>query len=255
MILAPFAFTIVNSFKRNIDIYAGALTFPPTLNNYEKLLAGDVYSFMTPLLNSSAVASASTVLALAVAMLAAYSLSRLPWPRLIPVAILGTMVVVQMVPSITFVGPWYLMFRSLGLYGRSGGLIVAHLALNLPMALLLLISFLDSIPREIEEAAVIDGCTHLAALSRIILPLMAPGLVAAGLLAFLFSWNEFAVAVNLTTSGTATLPVAIARNAQEWTNRDGQLAAGAVLAALPAIAAIVFGLRFIVRGLTLGAVK
>jgi multiple sugar transport system permease protein len=116
-------------------------------------------------------------------------------------------------------------------------------------------SFLREIPRELEEAAFIDGAGFIKTLWRVVIPIMMPGLVSTGILVFIFSWNEFPVALALTNNNTATVPVGIAKFAQENEIKYTQMAAASVLSAVPALLALLFGQRFIVKGLTAGAVK
>jgi multiple sugar transport system permease protein len=123
------------------------------------------------------------------------------------------------------------------------------------MALWLLASFFREIPRELEDAAYVDGAGFVTLVRRVVAPLMAPGLVATAILIFVFSWNEFPVALALTNNETGTVPVAIAKYAQEEEIKYTQMAAASVLSALPALLVLLFGQRFIVRGLTAGAVK
>ena len=115
--------------------------------------------------------------------------------------------------------------------------------------------FVRDIPVELEEAARLDGCTTPQMLWRIVLPLVKPGLAATGILVFIFSWNEFAVALNLTARQTATVPVAIAKFAQEYEIKHGVMAAGALLSVIPAVLLLLFAQRHIVKGLTAGAAK
>ena len=192
---------------------------------------------------------------------AAYALTRFTWGRRfrwanwLMAALLGWILIFHMIPPITLVGPWYLIFRDLGLYNNLLGLVLTHLTMNLPMATWLMMSFIQDVPRELEDAAWIDGCSRMGAFARVVVPLAAPGLVAAGILSFVFSWNEFSVALNLTASPTATIPVAIARFAQQYEIQYGEMAAASVLATIPAIVLMFAGQRFIVKGLTLGALK
>ena len=160
-----------------------------------------------------------------------------------------------MIPPITLVGPWYLIFREIGLYNTLSGLILTHVVINLPMTIWLMMTAFGNIPRELEEAAVIDGCRRCRAFTTILLRAATPGLIAAGLLAFLFSWSEFAIALNLTAKETYTIPVAIAAYAGQYEIRHGEMAAASVLSTLPAIVLMFVGQRFIVSGLTAGAVK
>lgn len=147
------------------------------------------------------------------------------------------------------------MFRMVGLYNTYAGLILAHLTLNLPLVLWMMSVFVREVPMELEEAARIDGASTPVLLWRVIVPVILPGLVATGLLAFIFSWNEFAVALNLTARQTATVPVAIAKFAQEFEIQYTQMAASSVLSLLPALVLLLLGQRYIVRGLLVGAIK
>jgi multiple sugar transport system permease protein len=255
VVILPFAYVLVSSLKYDIDIYNGSLFFQPTLDNFNTLLFNPSSPFIRNTINSAIVGVVSTALAVIISTLGAYSFIRFRWNRWLVSLILAWLLVFRMVPHIAIVGPWYLLYRQIGLYDTLGGLILAHLTINLPLLFVLMMGFLHDTPVELEEAALIDGCNRFTAFVRIVVPLLAPGLVAASILAFLTSWNEFALAVNLTSQQTATLPVAIANNAQQWTIRHAEMAAGSVIATIPSFIMIFFGQRFIVKGLTLGAVK
>ncbi|MEO8975502.1 MAG: carbohydrate ABC transporter permease [Casimicrobiaceae bacterium] len=254
-IVAPFAWILMNSFKQPIAILSGAWSFTPTLGNYADVLVSRRSDFAANVRNSIIVATASTALVLIVGTLAAYSLYRFRWAQWVTTLFLGWMLVFHMIPALTLVGPWYIAFRELGWYDTLGGLILTHVTMNLPMTVWLMMAFFREIPPEIEEAAHIDGCQSLQAFWHIALPLVAPGLIAAGILAFIFSWNEFSIALNLTSRDTATVPVAIARFAQQYEIQYSQMAAAAVISTLPALILMAIGQRFIVRGLMLGSVK
>lgn len=255
LVLGPFVYVVVNSIKYQIAIYTGAWVFTPTLSNYVDVLFSRRSDFAGNVVNSLVVAAVSTALVLTIGTLAAYSLHRFAWARWISAAILGWMLIFHMIPVITLVGPWYITFRQLGLYDTQTALILTHVTMNLPMTVWLMMAFLRDIPPELEEAALVDGCRPLAAFWRITLPLAVPGLIATGILAFIFSWNEFSIALNLTSRQTATVPVAIARFAQQYEVQHSQMAAASVIATIPAVLLMALGQRFIVRGLTLGAVK
>jgi multiple sugar transport system permease protein len=261
LILFPFVWIFLNSIKRPIDIFTGSWQFTPTINNYERLLNSKQANFMLNVGNSAIVAITSTLIVMTVATLAAYAITRFDWERsfkiapLVIAALMGWILLFHMIPAITLVGPWYLIFRDVGLYNNLIGLILTHVTVNLPMATWLMMSFMQDVPKELEDAAWIDGCHRVGAFVRVVLPLVVPGLIAAGILSFIFSWNEFSIALNLTASATATIPVGISKFAQESEILYGEMAAGTVLATLPAIALMFFGQRFIVKGLTLGALK
>lgn len=255
VILGPFLWVTLQSFKYEIEILKGSWIFPPTLYNYNDVLWSRRSDFLSNVFNSAVVASISTVLVLIVGTLAAYSLSRLKWHRWIAAAFLGWTLIFNMIPPLTLVGPWYLIFREIGLSETLPAITLTHIALNLPMTVWMMMAYFGDIPRDLEEAAMVDGCRRIDAFWRISLPLVTPGLIAAGVLAFVFSWNEFAVALNLTGRATATVPVAIARFAEEYEIQYGQMAAASVLSTIPALILMFFGQRFVVQGLTMGAVK
>ena len=254
-VLGPFAWILTASFKYQIAIYSGEWPFTPTWSNYAEVLFGRRSDFLGNVVNSLIVASASTTLVLIVGALAAYSLQRFKWPALVSASFLGWTLVFHMIPVMTLIGPWYVAFRELGLYDTRLALVLTHVTINLPMTLWLMRAFFREVPHEIEEAAVVDGCRPFQAFYKVTLPMVIPGLIASGILAFIFSWNEFPVALSLTSRELATVPVAIARFAQQYEIQHSQMAAASVITTIPALILMALGQRFIVRGLTLGAVK
>ncbi|WP_374426164.1 carbohydrate ABC transporter permease [Paracoccus sp. (in: a-proteobacteria)] len=254
-IVVPFLFILATSFKYEIAIMQGRFWFDPTWHNYLDVLFGRRSNFIGNIVNSLIVAGISTLVVLAVGTFAAYSLSRLKWARWVSGLFLGWTMLFNTIPVLTVVGPWYLMFQQIGLYDTLLGLILTHIAINLPMTVWLMMTFFNDIPPDLEEAARVDGATQAQAFRRVILPLVVPGLIAAGVLAFVFSWNEFSVALNLTSRGTATVPVGIANFAEQYEVQNGNMAAAAVLSTIPALILMMFGQRFVVQGLTMGAVK
>lgn len=255
LILAPFLWIAIQSFKFQLHIFTGAWNFPPTLSNYTEVLFGRRSDFPGNVLNSIIIATASTGIVLVVGTLAAYSLSRLKWARWIAPLFLGWTLIFHMVPTLTLVGPWFVTFRQLGLIDTLTAVTLTHITLNLPMTVWLMMAFFKDIPIELEQAALVDGCRRVQAFFKVSLPLAAPGLIAAGIIAFVFSWNEFPVALTLTSRETATVPVAIARFAQQYEILHGQMAAASMISTVPALLLMLFGQRFVVQGLTLGAIK
>ncbi len=254
-VVVPIVWIALAALKTQIALLRGDLVFTPYLGNFDELLFAKAADYFAHLRNSAIVATATTVLVLAVATPAAYSMVRMRWPRWVPAALLVFSLVFHMIPPITLVGPWYVLFRTLGLDDTHAALILTHTVLNLPIGLAIMTVFVRDVPLDLLEAARIDGCTTPQILIRIVLPLVRPGLAAAGVLVFVFSWNEFAVALNLTGRNTATVPVAIARFAQEYEIKNGVMAAAAILSAIPAIVLLVIAQRHIVKGLTVGSVK
>ncbi|WP_159716136.1 MULTISPECIES: carbohydrate ABC transporter permease [Geminicoccus] len=255
IVLFPFLWIGAAAFKTQISLLMGQILFQPVLMNFEAVLTARSSDYVRNFTNSLTVGLLSTALVLVVATLAAYSLNRMRWPRWVGHSMLGWAVVFHMVPPITLAGAWYSMFRPLGLDNSYLGLVLAHTTLNLPMALWMMSVFVNDVPEELLEAARIDGARTPRILWSVIVPLVAPGLAAAGVLAFIFSWNEFAVALTLTQRETATVPVAIGKYAQENTIAYTEMAAAAMLSILPAVVLLLVAQRFIVRGLTNGAVK
>jgi len=254
-ILGPMAWIFFFNVTSPTEIYTGAWVFEPTLDNYADVLFSRRSDLVVNLANSLVVAAASTVAVLAVGTLGAYALHRWHRGRLAARLLLGWVLVFHMIPVITLVGPWYVLFQGLGLYNTLLALVLTHVTINLPMTMWIMLTFFNEVPPELHEAATIDGCGDFTTFRRIILPLVGPGLISAGILSFVFSWNEFAIALNLTARDTATVPVAIARFAQQYEIQHAQMAAASIIAMVPALLLMAFGQRFVVRGLTIGAVK
>jgi multiple sugar transport system permease protein len=255
LIIGPFLWVAMQSFKYEIEILKGSWIFPPTLFNYADVLYSRRSDFPGNVLNSLIVAAVSTFFVLIVGTLAAYSLARLQWNKWVSGGFLGWTLIFNMIPPLTLVGPWYLIFREIGLSDTLTAVILTHITLHLPMTIWMMMAYFGDLPKDLEEAAMVDGCRRIDAFWKISLPLVRPGLIAAGVLAFVFSWNEFSVALNLTGRATATVPVAIARFAQQYEVQYGQMAAASILSTLPALILMFFGQRFVVQGLTMGAVK
>jgi multiple sugar transport system permease protein len=255
-LLGPIFYIFVISLKTFRDIVTAAFPFEPTLYNYEQLFISSRSSFTRLSINSLVVGSITTIVVLFVASLGAYSLSRFRWRPLWSGLMLGWLLVVHMMPPVIFIGPFYLMSRSIGIYDTVIAVAMAHTVLNLPLAVWMLQSFFADIPVEIEEAAFIDGCSRVETYRRIILPLARPGIAATAVLVFVFSWKDFLFALTLTsTPRSMTVPVGIAAFAQEWNIRYGEMAAAAFFALLPALLLVVAAQRNIVKGMTLGALK
>ena len=255
LVLIPFVWIIAAAFKSQISLLLGEVFFTPTLASFREVLFSRSTEFMSNTFNSLVVAAGSTLVILVAATLGGYAIERLGTPRWAVHTMLGWAVVFHMVPPITLGAAWFPLYREIGLDNTYLGLVLAHVAVHLPMALWLMTNFVRDVPIELEEAARIDGCSTPFLIWRIVVPLVAPGLAATAILMFIFSWNEFAVALNLTAKQTATIPVAIAKFAQGYEIKYGEMAATAALSLVPALAFLLFGQRYIVKGLTAGAVK
>lgn len=268
----PVVWSYLNSFKPPEQIFdlPPKLVFSPTLHNYAVIFGlevgteaegvtqtqqatGAVSQLPRYFLNSLIVSTGTTVLSLAVGCLAAYSLARFRFraKRYMLLSILF----VRMVPAVVLVIPIYTLWRSLGLLDTHQGLILAYLSFNLPFVIWMMRGFFVDIPIEIEEAALIDGCSRLSALVRVILPLAAPGIAATSIFALLLGWNEFLFAVLLTADRAKTLTPAILNYVTDRAILWGNLYAAASIVLLPVLVFSLAVQKHLARGLTGGAVK
>jgi multiple sugar transport system permease protein len=232
----------------------------PTLKNYIDILTpGTATSevartFKITLRNSLLVASSVTVISLVVGSLAAYALSRIRMParQTLLMGIMGT----RMIPEVSLVIPLYILAARFGMLNKPPILILTYLSFALPFAIWLMAAFFETIPVELEDAALIDGCNRVRTLFAIILPISAPGLVSTALFIFLSAWDEFFFALIFTSTVAAkTVPVAIAEFTGRYVVDVGGMMTGGVLAAIPPVILSLIFSRYIVSGLTAGAVK
>src|SRR4051795_1201163 len=254
----PVLWIISLSFKTPATVGDGRLIPKEwTFDNYNALFSGGFDSpLLRTLINSILIALIATTIAVAIASLAAYAISRLDFPG--KFVVLGGALAVSMFPPISVVGPLFQMWRTLGLYDTYPGLIIPYLTFALPLAIYILVAFFREIPWDLEEAAQVDGATPFQAFRRIILPLAAPGVFTAAILVFIFAWNDFVFAISLTSSNNSrTVPAAIAffTGESQFTSPTGNIAAAAVLVTIPIIIFVLIFQRRIVAGLTAGAVK
>ena len=255
LVLFPFYWMTITSFKSEDQMRSLVSMFwpsPVVLENYYQLLTRT--DFAVWFRNSAVVAICSTLLATAVGTIGAYALARL---RFMGRAFMSSAVLITYLvpPSILFI-PLYAQIRMLGLSDSLAGLIAAYPSFTVPFVTWLLMGYFESIPVELEEAAMIDGATRFGAFRRVILPLAAPGLLAAGLYAFTQAWNEFLYAlVFITDVKQRTLPVGLSSFITGDVYGWGYLMAGAVLTTLPVIAVYIYLQKYMVEGLTAGGVK
>ena len=210
-------------------------------------------------LNSLLVSTASTLIAVSLAVFAGYGISRFRFRgrRAFSLAVLST----QMFPGILFLLPLYLIYVNIGhtiginLYGSYLGLIITYLTFALPFSVWMLAGFFSSIPRELEEAALVDGTSHWGALFKIVLPIARPGIVAVSVFAFMTAWGEVLFASVLTTESTRTLAIGLQEYATQGNTAWNQLMAAAVVVSLPVVIGFLALQRYLIRGLTSGSVK
>jgi multiple sugar transport system permease protein len=254
--LLPVYWILSTSIRPDAEVLRPNPTLWPervTFDHYREIVASGRISFY--LGNSLAVAFGSTALALILGAPAAYALTRFRYPGSLAEQVRLWMLSTRFIPPFAIVIPIFLLFRDLKLLDTRTGLLLAHAVFSLPFALWLLISGFEQIPREIEEAALVDGSSRWRAFLTVALPLAAPTLAATAIFALLLSWNEFLFALLLTASKATTMPVYISQFVTDRSLQWGQIAASAAVASLPVIAFLLFAQRYLVRGLTMGAAK
>lgn len=253
--LAPIYWTVATSFKAGDDIVAWPPTYiplSPVLTNYDEVLR--LHPIVNYMVNSFIVMVVSTPISAALAAMAAYGLSRFKLRGRDPLMFL--LLAVRMLPALIIALPLFMMFRSVGLHDTLLGLILVYTVFNLPFNIWLLHGFFINVTTEIEDSAKIDGCNAWQSFMKVMVPLVAPGLVASAIFCMLLSWNEFAFALTLTYTGRSqTLPIAIAGMASDRGTLFGQMGAAGTRAILPVLAVAVYVQKYLVRGLTAGAVK
>jgi multiple sugar transport system permease protein len=253
--LAPFYWLVNVSLKTGPDLSGAAVVPPnPTLDNYESIFKND--DFIHALGNSAIVSLTTTALALVVGSFCAYALARLKFPM--KFALLALVLSITTFPPIAIATPVFKLWTDIGLFNTLIGLIIPYLTFALPLAIYILVSFFKEIPKDLEEAALVDGATRFQAFRKIVIPLAAPGLATAGILTFISAWNEFLFAVTLTSTPKArTVPAAIAffTGSTEFEEPLGTIAAASVIISIPLIFLVLFFQKRIVAGLTAGAVK
>jgi trehalose/maltose transport system permease protein len=255
--LLPIAWIISLSFKSADETGVGSPQFlpkDPTLQNYRDILSNS--DFTAALRNSFGIAIISTVLAVIFATLAAYAIARLEFrgKRLV----LSLALAIAMFPVVSLVGPLFDMWRTFGLFNTWPGLIIPYMSFTLPLAIWTLSAFFREIPWELEQAAQVDGATSWQAFRKVIVPLAAPGVFTAAILTFFFAWNEFVLAISLTsTTGSRTVPAQMSFfvGPDPFNPPYGQLATASVVVTVPIIIIVLLFQRKIVAGLTSGAVK
>jgi multiple sugar transport system permease protein len=255
--LAPVYWMITISLKTEGDQFASPpkwFLFTPTLQHYYDAFV--MRSFGQYLITSAIVAVVSTACALVIGTLAAYALARFRLPynldRKLSLWILST----RMFPAIVTAVPLFLMMRDLRLLNTRASLIVVYTAFNLPFVVWMMRGFFAEVPRDLEEAALVDGDSRLGALVRVVLPLVTPGLAATAVFCLIVCWNEFLFALILTQTDVAmTLPVGIAGRVTQYEIKWGVMSAAGVVAMMPILIFALAMQRYLVRGLSLGAVK
>jgi multiple sugar transport system permease protein len=252
--LGPYLWMLLTSLKNESTLFSPDRTFMPavvTLENYVRLFQKT--TFLSNLGHSLIVSSGTMLLGLSVSITAAYAFSRFRFPG--RRALMLQFLLVNMFPIVLLIIPLFIIMKGLGLLDTHLGLILAHSTFSIPFATWMMISYFDAIPRSLDEAALVDGCTPLGAMFRVVLPLTVPGIIATGIYIFITSWNEYLYASILAGQNVRTLTVAIQTLVGEYEIAWGLLTAGGVMGALPVTLLFMLIQKRLVAGMTQGAVK
>ncbi len=248
--LFPFIWMLLGSFKEEVDFmaYPPVWIFKPTLENYRNVFVEN--DFGTFAVNSTVVAALTTFFGLLFGIPGAYAVARYKRTGFALIVLAA-----RMAPGIAFLLPWFVLFVQLKLTNTYFALVTTHLIFTLPLVLWMMIGFIEAIPREIEQAAMVDGCTVWGSLFRVVIPLTVPGIAASGILCFIFSWNNFLFSVVLAGESTKTLPVAVFNFLGYQSISWGPLSAAASIITLPVLVLALLVQKYIVQGLAAGGIS
>ena len=251
-ILVPIYWIVSGAFKHQVDIFQLKLLFTPTLENFE-IIFRSPYNLFDKLVNSTLVALSTILIAIPIATMAAYSFSRfrMKGERLMFVTILAT----QFVPAVVIVLPFFILFRDLGILDTRLALVLVNLSLVMPFAIWMIKGFIDSIPLDSEEAALVDGSSRLQVILNVTLPMALPGVITAGIFCFILAWNEFLFALIITTNKAVTLPVGLSLFHAEEGVLWHLISAAGIMIMLPMFVLATIIQKHFVQGMTMGAVR
>ncbi len=252
VMLVPIAWIFLAAFKTHVDVYQLKLFFRPTLENFGTVFDAP-FLLGAKLFNSTIVALVTVMLAIPIATMAAYSFSRFHLRG--ETAMLVTILATQFVPAVIIVLPFFVMFRDIGLLDTRAGLIVVNLAIVMPFAVWMIKGFIDGIPLDTEEAAMVDGSSRVQVIRNIVLPMAAPGILTAGIFCFIIAWNEFLFALILTNKNAVTLPIGLALFKAEEGDLWNLLSAAGIIIMLPMFILALLIRKYFVQGMTMGAVR
>lgn len=252
LVLCPVLWIVRTSFATELIAYElpPRFIFRPTLANYKELFT--LNNFGKSLLNSLIMAVLATVVAIPIGALAGYAFAKYrTGGNTLRFLILAT----QMLPGIILIVPLFIIYNQLGFIDTHVGISVAYLSFVLPFVVWMLMGFFQGVPDELEDAALIDGCSRFSCFFRIIFPICAPGIMAAAVLSFINCWNEFLFALVLTSNKSETIPVAVGAMQSHRGVMMGRLSAATIVAIVPMIFLSFFVKKYLIRGLTFGAIK
>ncbi len=260
-VLLPIFWMLVTSFKTQPEIFRmppTVIPLEPTLRNYAEILNGGLstsIAFLRYFRNSLVVSILTVAVTLLLATPASYAFSRVPFRG--KRSFIYFILVSQMLPVVLILIPLYRALLGLGLLSTYVGLVIPYLMFTLPFSIWMLKGYFDTIPRELDEAAKVDGCTRMQAMTRVILPNVMPGITATAIVTFIQAWDEFIISLTVMDKDVMrTLPVGMIQTfVGEFTIRWGQMMAASVIAAVPVVLIFIFLSRYLIGGLVAGAVK
>ena len=252
IILVPIYWIVSGAFKQQVDIFQLKLLFTPTLDNF-KIIFKSPYNLFDKLVNSTLVALSTVLITIPLATLAAYSFSRfrMKAEKVMFVTILAT----QFVPAVVIVLPFFILFRDIGILDTRLALVLVNLSLIMPFAIWMIKGFIDGIPLDTEEAALVDGSGRIQVVLNVVIPMALPGVITAGIFCFILAWNEFLFALIITTNKAVTLPVGLSLFHAEEGVLWHLISAAGIMIMLPMFVLATIIQKHFVQGMTMGAVR
>ena len=252
IILVPIYWIVSGAFKQQVDIFQLKLLFTPTLDNF-KIIFKSPYNLFDKLVNSTLVALSTVLITIPLATLAAYSFSRfrMKAEKVMFVTILAT----QFVPAVVIVLPFFILFRDIGILDTRLALVLVNLSLIMPFAIWMIKGFIDGIPMDTEEAALVDGSGRIQVVLNVVIPMALPGIITAGIFCFILAWNEFLFALIITTNKAVTLPVGLSLFHAEEGVLWHLISAAGIMIMLPMFVLATLIQKHFVQGMTMGAVR
>ena len=252
IILVPIYWIVSGAFKQQVDIFQLKLLFTPTLENF-RIIFKSPYNLFDKLVNSTLVALSTVLITIPLATLAAYSFSRfrMKAEKVMFVTILAT----QFVPAVVIVLPFFILFRDIGILDTRLALVLVNLSLIMPFAIWMIKGFIDGIPMDTEEAALVDGSGRIQVVLNVVIPMALPGVITAGIFCFILAWNEFLFALIITTNKAVTLPVGLSLFHAEEGVLWHLISAAGIMIMLPMFLLATLIQKHFVQGMTMGAVR
>ena len=252
IILVPIYWIVSGAFKQQVDIFQLKLLFTPTLENF-RIIFKSPYNLFDKLVNSTLVALSTVLITIPLATLAAYSFSRfrMKAEKVMFVTILAT----QFVPAVVIVLPFFILFRDIGILDTRLALVLVNLSLIMPFAIWMIKGFIDGIPMDTEEAALVDGSGRIQVVLNVVIPMALPGVITAGIFCFILAWNEFLFALIITTNKAVTLPVGLSLFHAEEGVLWHLISAAGIMIMLPMFFLATLIQKHFVQGMTMGAVR